>query len=100
MLRRQKRTDISLSLGLQPSAYPAFVIPNNSLAGIDRVNKIYVPLHLFRTPVTKTNYPKMSTGAKKVNIIPPLPSPTSSKVNQHGSGKEDPLDIMQYPIKV
>ncbi len=96
MLRRNIRVS-SLGRSYRPSGTPGFVIKNNSLAGIDRTNKFFIPLHLYKSNITKKAVPNPEKTAEKREIIPPK---RSSATNQKGTGTEDPLNLLKYPIKV
>lgn len=90
----------SQSFPLHSTSYPGTVITNNSLAGIDRVNKFYIPLHLYHTHVNLKQLPETPKTSPKVNIIPPISS-TKVSSDQKGTGKQDNhLELMQHPIKV
>ena len=95
MFNRPKVSTFRSDLASQTS-YPAFVIRNSSLAGVDRVNKIFIPLHLYKTETTHKKVPQQTGAAQEVKIIPPL----GVKEDQRGHGKDNPLEIMKHPIKV
>ncbi len=96
MLPRKK-----LSCGLQwpyrATSYPAKVVTNYSLANIDKVKKVYVPLSLHNTLYRQTKVDSPTPTSSKVNIIPPVLKKTE---NQKGEGSVEVVEIMKFPIKV
>ncbi len=98
MLRQSKRVS-GLHRSFPQTSYPPFVYRNNSLGGIDRLNKMYIPLPRFKTKTTQKEIAKVPPTSETVELIPP--SKTSSNANQKGEGKaEDALSVMKHPIKV
>jgi hypothetical protein len=99
---RNNRSQFFKYLASNPSAYPRFVLPNNSLANIDRTNKIFIPLHSYYTILKKKQVPKPPGSSEKVQVIPPTATTSGYKIlgEQKGSGYENPQEIMKFPIKV